>query len=109
MNTLPPPAQLTALTSPDPAAADVLAAIKLAAHTICGTICGMQHKTTVYLPDELKVGLTTEARRRGCSEAEVIRSAIATAVRRPRPTAGIVAGEPFADRVDDCLAGFGEG
>lgn len=67
----------------------------------------MSTKTTVYLPDELKRGVEREARRRGESEAEVIRRAIATAVMRPQPRAGIVAAEPFADRVDKLLDGFG--
>lgn len=67
----------------------------------------MTAKTTVYLPDELKRGVEREARRRGESEAEVIRRAIAAAVLRPQPRAGIVAVEPFADRVDELLDGFG--
>lgn len=68
---------------------------------------GMQ-KTTVYLPDALKAAIESEARRRGSSEAEVIRQAIADAVRHPRPRAGIVDGEPFAEDVDELLVGFGE-
>ena len=68
----------------------------------------MTNKTTVYLPDELKTALEREARRRGSSEAEVIREAVRAAVSRPRPTAGIIAGEPLADRVDELLAGFGD-
>lgn len=65
-------------------------------------------KTTVYLPDHLKAGVEREARRRGCSEAEVIRTAIAQAVSRPEPRAGFLDAEPFADRADEHLAGFGE-
>ena len=65
-------------------------------------------KTTIYLPDELKTAVEVEARRRGLSEAEVIRRAVAAAVVRPRPRAGIVDGEPFAGRVDELLGGFGE-
>lgn len=68
----------------------------------------MTNKTTVYLPDELKTALEREARRRGSSEAEVIREAVRAAVNRPRPTPGIVTGEPVADQVDELLAGFGE-
>ncbi len=49
-----------------------------------------------------------EARRRGVSEAEVIRQAIAAVIVRPRPTAGIIDGEPVADRVDELLEGFGQ-
>lgn len=68
----------------------------------------MSTKTTVYLTDELKAGVEREARRLGLSEAEVIRRAIAAAVRAPRPRAGIIDGEPFADRVDELLDGFGQ-
>lgn len=73
-----------------------------------GTIYGMPHKTTVYLPDDLKTAVEGEARRRRLSEAEVIRQAISQAVRRPRPRAGFVDGEPMAEHVDELLAGFGE-
>jgi hypothetical protein len=49
------------------------------------------------------------ARQRGVAEAEVIRTAIAAAVGRPAPRPGLFASdEPFAARVDDLLAGFGE-
>jgi len=65
-------------------------------------------KTTVYLPDHLKAGVEREARRRSTSEAEVIRDAIASAVQRPRPRAGLFDAEPFAERVDELLDGFGE-
>jgi predicted transcriptional regulator len=68
----------------------------------------MSHKTTVYLPDDLKTALAQEAKRRQCSEAHVIRSAIAAAVQRDRPRAGILDGEPIADQVDSLLASFGE-
>ena len=66
-------------------------------------------KTTVYLPEALKAAVTMEARRRGVPEAEVIRNAITAAVSRPRPRAGLFASDhPFADRVEELLAGFGE-
>lgn len=68
----------------------------------------MTRKTTVYLPDALKAALAREAQRRGCSEAEVIRDALAAAVQRPRPRAGIIDGEPFAALTDELLAGFGD-
>lgn len=68
----------------------------------------MTKKTTVYLPDDLKAAVEGEARRRGLAEAEVIRQAIADAVQRPRPQAAIIDGEPFAERADELLAGFGE-
>ena len=72
-------------------------------------------KTSVYLPEELKHGLTLVARRRGRSEAELIREAIARLVAeegqdRPRPKAGLfTSGDPhLAERVDEVLAeGFG--
>ncbi len=65
-------------------------------------------KTTLYLPAELKDAVSREARRRGVAEAEVIRDAIAAAVTRPSPRAGLFAsGEPFADRTDQLLTGFG--
>jgi len=68
----------------------------------------MPQKTTVYLPEELKAAVESEARRRGVSEAEVIRQAITEAVGRPRPQGGIIEGEAFAERADELLAGFGE-
>jgi Arc/MetJ-type ribon-helix-helix transcriptional regulator len=76
--------------------------------TCYGTLFPMTRKTTVYLPDDLKDALEREARRRGSSEAEVIRTAIADAVARPRPTAGIIDAPPMADHVDELLEGFGE-
>jgi predicted transcriptional regulator len=68
----------------------------------------VSQKTTVYFPDDLKSAIEREARRRGCSEAIVIREAVASAVDRPRPRAGLLDAEPLADRVDELLAGFGE-
>jgi len=68
----------------------------------------MRHKSTIYLPDDLKAGLRREADRRGCSEAQIIRDAIDAAIERPRPNAGLFSAEPFADRVDELLDGFGE-
>lgn len=73
-----------------------------------GTIYGMSVKTTVYLPDELKEALTTEARRRGKSEAELVREAISALVGRPSPRPGIIEGEPIAARSEELLSGFGE-
>ena len=70
----------------------------------------MMNKTTVYLPDELKAALRTSARRRGVSEAVVIRDAISKEVgsSRPRPRGGLFAGgAPIADRTDELLDGFG--
>lgn len=68
----------------------------------------MTHKTTVYLPNDLKEALEREAKRRGLSEAEVIRQAIARAIKRPSPNPGIIGGEPIAERIDELLTGFGE-
>lgn len=68
-------------------------------------------KTTIYLPRELKAAIMRAARRRGTSEAEVIRDSIRTAVgtERPRPRGGLFAsGDPIARQADDHLAGFGE-
>jgi hypothetical protein len=65
-------------------------------------------KTTVYLPADLKAALAREAERGGVSEAQFIRSAISAAVARPAPRAGLFEAEPFADRVDELLPGFGE-
>ncbi|MGL5930759.1 MAG: CopG family transcriptional regulator, partial [Dermatophilaceae bacterium] len=51
-------------------------------------------KTTLYLPDELKVAVEASARRRGISEAEFYRQALTEAVergRRPDPRWGILA------------------
>jgi len=67
------------------------------------------HKTTVYLPDELRIAIAREAKRRGVAEAEVIRQALAESVARPLPRAGLFeSAEPLAARVDELLTGFGE-
>ena len=66
-------------------------------------------KTTVYLPDSLKREVERRARRRSCSEAEVIRQAIRDAIARPEPRPGIIpGGDSWAERVDDHLGGFGD-
>lgn len=64
-------------------------------------------KTTIYLPSELKAGVQRRARQEGISEAEVIRKAVAAAVTAPLPRPGLLDGEPFADRTDELLEGFG--
>ena len=56
----------------------------------------------------MKVAVEREAKRRGCSEAEVIRDAVGQAVQRPKPNIGMLEGGAFADRVDEHLDGFGE-
>lgn len=68
----------------------------------------MSHKTTIYLPDELKAAVERESRLRRCSEAQLIRDAIATAVARPLPNPGFLDAEPIAERAEELLAGFGE-
>lgn len=71
-------------------------------------------RTTVYLPNELKDALERTAAARGVSEAEVIRSALASATAKaayPAPRVPLFkSGDPtLAERVDDELAaGFGE-
>ena len=73
-----------------------------------GTIYGMI-KTTIYLPESLKREVARMARRRSCSEAEVIRQAIQDAVSRPRPRSGIISGDDLWGRhVDEYMKGFGE-
>ena len=66
----------------------------------------MARKTTVYFPDELKAAIERAAARRQLSEAEVIRQAVADALRTPRPKAGLLAAEPFAERTEELLADF---
>ena len=73
-----------------------------------GTIHDMK-KTTIYLPESLKREVERQARRRSCSEAEVIRQAIQDAVARPKPRSGIIPGDDsLARNVDEYLKGFGE-
>ncbi len=78
-----------------------------------GTMYGM-HKTTVYLPKELKASLARMAEEQQRSEAELIREAIQAAVssrnrRRPKvPLSGQGLGDPtISERVDELLEGFG--
>jgi hypothetical protein len=71
------------------------------------------NKTTVYLPDDLKLALKRTAAASGRSEADLIRTGIelvTTRAERPRPRGGLFAGDgpPYADNVDAALAGFGE-
>lgn len=68
----------------------------------------MTTKTTLYLPDDLKVEIQREARRRATSEAEVIRSALRAGLARPKPRGAVFDAPPFADRVDELLEGFGQ-
>ncbi len=70
------------------------------------------NKTTVYLPADLKRAVTRYASRRGISEAEVIRQAVADAVAGdevPRPRSALFSSEVLmADDVDAHLGGFGQ-
>jgi predicted transcriptional regulator len=68
----------------------------------------MSRKTTVYLPDELKLAVERAARVRNLPEAEIIRQAIEGALQAPRPTPGFLDAEPLAARADELLVGFGE-
>ena len=71
-------------------------------------------RTTIYLPDELKLALERTAAAQGTSEAEVVRHAlVAATAASSAPTLRIPlfdSGDPtLAERVDDELAaGFGE-
>jgi hypothetical protein len=71
------------------------------------------HKTTVYLPDDLKRELERVAAARGCSEAELFREAIRALTEEvvsPRPRLPLFKSgkRGLAERVDRALAGFGE-
>ena len=71
-------------------------------------------KTTLYLPEDLKLALRQMAVAEGRAEAEIIRDAIRSVVarrRRLRPRVPLVPtglGDPLAaERVDELLAEFG--
>lgn len=71
-------------------------------------------KTTVYLPEELREALARAARRRGQSEAQVIRDAIRREVvdSEPEPTFPVFhSGKriPFAERDEELLEATGFG
>lgn len=69
-------------------------------------------KSTIYLPEELKRRLSRLARRRGRSEASLIREALdrLTAAEGPRPTTPLFSSNDphLAEQVDEALRGFGE-
>jgi len=76
-----------------------------------GTIYGM-HRTTVYLPEEMKARLAAEAERRGLSEAEIIRRAVDKELTRKLTGAGIIT-DPLPEGVSgrnlhEHMEGFGE-
>ena len=69
-------------------------------------------KTTVYLPRELKMALARLARARRCSEAALLRDAIARMTREadtPAPRVPLFRskGASIAQDVDRALKGFG--
>lgn len=69
-------------------------------------------KTTVYLPEDLKKALTRLARQRRCSEAELLREAVArltSTAEAPAPRLPLfrASGPAIADDVDRALEGFG--
>ena len=71
------------------------------------------HKTTIYLPGDLKKALEEIATIRGMSEAELIREALRNLIatsKPPRPRAPLFkSGKPdLAERIDELLSGFGE-
>jgi plasmid stability protein len=73
----------------------------------------LMHKTTVYLPEELKQSLRRMASASGRSEADLIREAIAVqvlAAGQPRPRGHLFASDDssLAGNVDEALVGFGE-
>ena len=75
-----------------------------------GSMYGV-HRTTIYLPVEMKARVAEIARTRGITEAEFIRAAIEQALARPRPRGGLFdSGDPtWASRDEELLAeGFGE-
>lgn len=69
-------------------------------------------KTTVYLPDELKGALKRLAEQRQCSEADLLREAVARltgAAEAPAPRLPLfrAAGSSMAEDIDRALEGFG--
>jgi hypothetical protein len=68
-------------------------------------------KTTLYLPEDLKVAVKRAAAERNVSEAEIIRESVRVAVggARPRPRGGLYAsGQPIARDAEELLVGFGD-
>lgn len=72
-------------------------------------------RTTIYLPDDLKARLEAEAKRRGVTEAEVIRGAVDRELRSTELRGGLFTadGGPYgADLTHEnrhiWLEGFGE-
>ena len=70
------------------------------------------HRTTIYLPEEMKARLSVEAERRGISEAELIRTAVDKELTRRMTGAGIIT-DPLSEGVSgrnlhEHMEGFGE-
>lgn len=79
--------------------------------SIYGNMYGMR-RTTVYLPEDLKLDLERVAQAEARSEAQLIREGIRLVVDRHRPLRPQVplfeSGDPtLAERADDLLEGFG--
>jgi hypothetical protein len=71
------------------------------------------HKTTVYLPDELRAALKRAAELHHRSEADLIREAVqrlTDELSYPKPRIPLFSGGPpdLAEHVDEYLEGFGE-
>jgi hypothetical protein len=69
-------------------------------------------KTTVYLPDELKGALKRLAEQRQCSEADLLREAVArltgeASAPPPRLPLFRSTGPSIAEDIDNALDGFG--
>lgn len=70
------------------------------------------NRTTVYLPDDMKLAIERLAMAEGTSEAAVIRSAVADRITRARPPLeygfGSSGDGSGSLHVDELLAGFGD-
>ncbi len=85
---------------------------KPSSHRVYGMMYGMR-RTTVYLPDDLKIALEHAASTSGRSEAELIREGVeyvASRVASPRPRLPLFdSGDPtLAERAEELLDGFGD-
>ena len=69
-------------------------------------------RTTVYFPEDLKARLENEAKRRGITEAELIRTSVDNELRRREPRGGFLRGAPddgvTGANLHDHMEGFGE-
>lgn len=77
-----------------------------------GTMYGM-HRTTLYLPDDLRAELAQAAKRLARSEADLIREALGRHLAKLKPLEPqlplFASGQPgLAEHVDEALRGFGE-